>query len=121
MKKTQTPFRVDSEEIINDSVVLTLVGWATPKVNIKKYDQSIRRLSGEIKQGLHQNVNKFGFDKRFLIDLDFRLSGIEYGKYSFFRLEVILFPTTSINCDKIKKLLFKIFTSNIDFNFVPNK
>ena len=109
---------VDSKNL--KSIYLVLQTWVEP---INKYD-NWTKITGEIKRKiLHtllEVVDYTTFEKKQIVDLDLRTSGIQRNKKSFLNLEITLFIHTD-NLDfkslilrsKIKNILSSIYKDEL--------
>jgi hypothetical protein len=109
---------VDSKEL--KSIYIVLQTWVEP---LKDYDNWVR-ITGEIKrQILHtllEVVDHTTFEKKQIVDLDLRTSGIQKNKKSFLNLEITLFVSTKtidfkslILRDKIKQIIQSIYKDDL--------
>jgi hypothetical protein len=109
---------VDSKNL--KSIYLVLQTWIEPNAEYENWS----KLTGEIKRNiLHtllEVVDCTFFEKKYIVDLDLRTSGIKKNKKSFLNLEVTLF-THKENIDfksiilrsKIKKILSAIYKDDL--------
>jgi hypothetical protein len=109
---------VDSKNL--KSIYLVLQTWIEPNDEYENWS----KLTGEIKRNiLHtllEVVDCTFFEKKYIVDLDLRTSGIKKNKKSFLNLEVTLF-THKENIDfksiilrsKIKKILSAIYKDDL--------
>lgn len=112
---------VDSKNL--KSIYLNIQTWVDPKIDIEDgWSRIISNLSRQIKQTIFENLNKNLFDNNFIVDLDLRSSGIQYGKKSFMNLEITFFLKDPINFkssnlkSEIKKIIQFIFFDNLKDN-----
>jgi hypothetical protein len=100
---------VDSKNL--KSIYLILQTWIEPNDDYENWS----KLTGEIKRNiLHtllEAVDRTIFEKKFIVDLDLRTSGIQKNKKSFLNLEITLFVHKE-NID-FKSILLKSKIKNI--------
>jgi hypothetical protein len=100
---------VDSKNL--KSIYLILQTWIEPNDDYENWS----KLTGEIKRNiLHtllESVDRTIFEKKFIVDLDLRTSGIQKNKKSFLNLEITLFVHKE-NID-FKSILLKSKIKNI--------
>jgi hypothetical protein len=76
---------VDSKNL--KSIYLNIQTWVKPKKEIESPIKSVNNLTRQIKNTILENINTKFFNDNFIVDLDLRSSGIQYGKKSFLNLE----------------------------------
>ena len=105
------------------SIYLNIQTWVDPKIDIVDgWDRVISNLSRQIKHTIYDILNRNYFEDKFILDLDLRSSGIQYGKKSFLNLEItffikeqILFKSNSLKME-MKKLTQILFSENFKDN-----
>jgi hypothetical protein len=115
------------------SVYINISAWGEPNLKTDvSYDKVINQLHKEIKQKLHNKINKLQFmHDRILVDLDMRESGIQYGKRSFMNCEVTLYQKNELSVDSeeliselsdvTKIIVNEVLDPNEYFNFHKSK
>jgi len=109
---------VDSKNF--KSVYVVLQTWIEPI----KEDQNWNKLIGEIKRQIQHTllevVDHQTFERKQIVDLDLRTSGIQKNKKSFLNLEITLFiHNQSIDFkslilrDKIKRILMSVYMDDL--------
>ena len=112
---------VDSKNM--KSIYVVLQTWIEP-ITI---DDNWNRLVGEIKRQIQHTllevIDTQTFERKQIVDLDLRTSGIQKNKKSFMNLEITLFVhnktldfKSHILRDKIKKMLSSIYTDDLKNN-----
>lgn len=104
------------------SVYLNIQTWVEPKYEIDSPSRIVNNLSRMIKHTVLDCINKSLFEEKFIIDLDLRSSGIQYGKKSFLNLECYFYIKED-NIDFKSKYLkdnLKLVTDNIIQNNFNN-
>lgn len=112
---------VDSKNL--KSIYINLQSWVEPKIEIPKIESIINNLSRNIKHTILDSSDKTIYDRKFIVDLDLRSSGIQMNKKSFMNLECYLFTTEhhDFKSTKIKNSIKKIVDSIIKENLSNNK
>lgn len=117
------------------AVYINISSWAEPLLNSEiVYNKVIRDLNKNIKQTIFNHINlrdDYFLKNNTIVDLDFRESGIRFGKRSFINCEITLFLTQeiSINSDKMlyelneitNLLINKVYENNKLFKFHSKK
>lgn len=116
------------------AIYLDISTWASPKQAeiSEKYETVIRKLRKRISDIIYFNTDKLFNKNRFIVDLDLRTSGIEFGKRSFLNLECTLYQKEPIKGIKNKeihsklqnlsdKLIEEVFNNNEYFKFYRRK
>ena len=109
---------VDSKEL--KSIYVVLQTWVEPLDEYSNWN----RITGEIKrQMLHtllEVVDTNTFERKQIVDLDLRTSGIQVNKKSFLNLEITLFVTNKtidfksiFLRDKIKQIIQSIYKDDL--------
>jgi len=112
---------VDSKNF--KSIYVVLQTWIEPIT----VDENWNRLVGEIKRQIHHTllevVDTQTFERKQIVDLDLRTSGIQKNKKSFMNLEITLYVHNSlldfkspILRDKIKKILNSVYLDDLKNN-----
>lgn len=121
---------VDSVEL--KSLYLNIQTWVEPIVDSDNWTRTVLNLSRAIKHTIYQSLDNKIFDRKFIVDLDLRSSGLKYQKKSFMNLEInfyIIQPDLDFKDKGIQESLINIttniFTENIKgneyFNFYLTK
>ncbi len=72
------------------SIYLNIQTWVDPKIDmVEGWERVISNLSRQIKHTIYDIINKTFFEDKFILDLDLRSSGIQYGKKSFLNLVLL--------------------------------
>ena len=112
---------VDSKNL--KSIYVVLQTWIEPLT----LDENWNRLVGEIKRQIQHTllevVDTQTFERKQIVDLDLRTSGIQKNKKSFMNIEITLFIHNNIYDfkspilrDKIKKILNGIYNDDLKQN-----
>ena len=112
---------VDSKNL--KSIYVVLQTWIEPLT----LDENWNRLVGEIKRQIQHTllevVDTQTFERKQIVDLDLRTSGIQKNKKSFMNIEITLFIHNNIHDfkspilrDKIKKILNGIYNDDLKRN-----
>ena len=112
---------VDSKNL--KSIYVVLQTWIEPLT----IDDNWNRLVGEIKRQIQHTllevVDTQTFERKQIVDLDLRTSGIQKNKKSFMNLEITLFVQNTtldikspILLDKIKKIHSSVYTDDLKNN-----
>jgi len=91
---------VDSKNL--KSIYLNIQSWVQPKKNYDNWTNVVSQIKRNIKLLLNEIIDQFLFDKKYIIDLDLRTSGINMNKKSFLNLEITLFVKQEIDFKSIK-------------------
>ena len=113
---------VDSRQI--KSMYINIQTWVTPKLDwITNWQRVVLNLSRSIKHTVLENLDTNFFENTFIVDLDLRTSGIQYGKKSFMNLEINLFLKDHIDFKSpiLKNLIKSIVTSVYNENILRNE
>jgi len=106
------------------SIYLNIQTWVDPKIDmVEGWERVISNLSRQIKHTIHDIINKTFFEDKFILDLDLRSSGIQYGKKSFLNLEITFFvkEQVSFKSNILKGEMKKITQILFSENFKDNK
>jgi len=112
---------VDSKNL--KSLYVVLQTWIEPLT----LDENWNRLVGEIKRQIQHTllevVDTQTFERKQIVDLDLRTSGIQKNKKSFMNIEITLFIHNNIHDfkspilrDKIKKILNSVYNDDLKQN-----
>jgi len=112
---------VDSKNL--KSIYVVLQTWIEPL----SIDENWNRLVGEIKRQIQHTllevVDTQTFERKQIVDLDLRTSGIQKNKKSFMNIEITLFIHNNIHDfkspilrDKIKKILNSVYNDDLKQN-----
>lgn len=112
---------VDSKNL--KSIYLNIQTWVDPKIDmVDGWNRVISNFTKQIKQSVYEFLNRNFFEEKFILDLDLRSSGIQYGKKSFMNLEITFFLKEQVSFksillkSEIKKLTQLIFSENFKDN-----
>lgn len=106
------------------SIYLNIQTWVDPKIDmVEGWERVISNLSRQIKHTIYDIINKTFFEDKFILDLDLRSSGIQYGKKSFLNLEITFFvkEQVSFKSNILKGEMKKITQILFSENFKDNK
>ena len=73
------------------SIYLNLSSWAEPLEDMVNWNKPIKKVKGNIKHIVHNELLSTQFKDKTIVDLDLRASGIKKGKRSFLKCEITLF------------------------------
>ena len=121
---------VDSKNL--KSIYLNIQTWVDPKIDmVEGWNRVISNFTKQIKQSVYEFLNRNFFEEKFILDLDLRSSGIQYGKKSFMNLEINLFLKQEIDFKStklkkslkniIKEIYSDVLTKNEYFKFYLTK
>jgi hypothetical protein len=120
---------VDSKEL--KSIYVNVQSWVSPKTDYDNWNRIVCNLGREIKHSVYDSIDKNVFQEKSIVDLDLRTSGLNYGKKSFFNLEINLFTNNNFDFksqnikDSVKTIVKSVFQKNIKnntyFSFSPSK
>jgi hypothetical protein len=120
---------VDSKNL--KSIYINVQSWVNPKIITENWNRIVCNLKREIMHSVYNNLDTKLYEKKSIIDLDLRTSGIVYGKKSFLNLEINLFTVGEIDFksfevkESIKKIVQKVnlenFRNNQYFDFTLTK
>jgi len=109
---------VDSKEL--KSIYLVLQTWVEPKDDFERWDRIIGEIKRQMLHTLLEVVDRTTFERKQIVDLDLRTSGIQKNKKSFLNLEITLFvndKTTDFKSlllrSKIKNILQAIYKDDL--------
>lgn len=120
---------VDSKNL--KSIYINIQSWAEPKQEYNRVESIINNLSRSIKHNVLETIDKEIYDKKFIVDLDLRSSGIHLNKKSFMNLEFYLYTNEHNNFksreilnsvrDIVDNVLRENLINNQYFNFYSSK
>ncbi len=109
---------VDSKEL--KSIYLVLQTWVEPRDDFERWDRIIGEIKRQMLHTLLEVVDRTTFERKQIVDLDLRTSGIQKNKKSFLNLEITLFvndKTTDFKSlilrSKIKNILQAIYKDDL--------
>ena len=109
---------VDSKEL--KSIYLVLQTWIEPLTEDENWNKITGTIKRQIQHTLLEVVDFTTFEKKQIVDLDLRVSGIQKNKKSFLNLEITLFVhdktidfKSLILRSKIKKIVSSIYHDDL--------
>ena len=109
---------VDSKEL--KSIYLVLQTWVEPIDDFERWDRIIGEIKRQMLHTLLEVVDRTTFERKQIVDLDLRTSGIQKNKKSFLNLEITLFvndKTTDFKSlllrSKIKNILQALYKDDL--------
>jgi hypothetical protein len=111
---------VDSKNL--KSIYINIQSWVTPKMDLENWNRVVCNLSRELKHTVYNSINESIFEKNSIVDLDLRTSGINYGKKSFFNLDINLFLEKELEFkspelkNNVKKIIKNVYNQNMSNN-----
>ena len=109
---------VDSKEL--KSIYLVLQTWVEPTDDFERWDRIIGEIKRQMLHTLLEVVDRTTFERKQIVDLDLRTSGIQKNKKSFLNLEITLFvndKTTDFKSlilrSKIKNILQAVYKDDL--------
>ena len=104
------------------SLYLNIQSWLQPKADLESWDRVVNNLRKEIKHVVNDIINPIFFENNYIVDLDLRTSGIQYGKKSFMNLEITLYvkPNVAFKSTELRNEITYISTSINDKAFLNN-
>jgi hypothetical protein len=113
------------------SIYLQISTWVKPLEDYEDYENLIKKLTKDFKQSLNYTLkNSFFNDRKWIVDLDLRSSGMEINKKSYMSVDTILyyhepkdpFKEEVLSFVKDKSLtLLKVFTENNEIECYRSK
>lgn len=113
------------------SIYLQMSTWIKPLEDYENYENLIKKLTKEYKQSLNYTLkNSFFNERKWIVDLDLRSSGMERDKKSFMSVDTVLFyhepqdPFREEILTFVKNRcaeLLKVFTENNGIECFPKK
>lgn len=113
------------------SIYLQISTWIKPIEHYDDYESLIKKLKKEYRQSLNHTLkNSFFNDRKWIVDLDLRSSGMEINKKSYMSVDTILyyhepkdpFKEEVLSFIKDKSLtLLKVFTENNEIECYRSK
>lgn len=120
---------VDSKNL--KSIYINIQSWAEPKQEYERVESIINNLSRSIKHNVLETIDKEIYDKKFIVDLDLRSSGVHLNKKSFMNLEFYLYTNEHATFksheilnsvrDVVDSVLRENLINNQYFNFYNSK
>lgn len=112
-------------KINDDAISITIGSWYTPVFDKKMdYKSIVKRFEKALKNIVYNNANRFNYcNKKYIVDVDMKVSGIEYNKKSYFGCDIILYKQNDreIYYDNFLFEFGNFLDSNIFFTFVMTK
>lgn len=112
---------VDSKEM--KSIYIVLQTWIQPSDDYDNWEKITGHIKRQIQHTLLEVVDTQTFERKQIVDLDLRTSGIQKNKKSFMNLEITLFVHNTtldfkspILREKIKKMLSSVYTDDLKNN-----
>jgi hypothetical protein len=111
---------VDSKNL--KSIYINIQSWVTPKMDLENWNRVVCNLNRELKHTVYNSINESIFEKNSIVDLDLRTSGINYGKKSFFNLDINLFLEKELEFkspelkNNVKKIIKNVYNQNMSNN-----
>ena len=109
---------VDSKNL--KSIYIILQTWVEPNENFLNWTSITGNIKRQILHTLLEVIDHKIFEKKYIVDLDLRASGIQKNKKSFLNLEITLFVhNQSIDFkslllrDKIKRILGSVYKDDL--------
>jgi hypothetical protein len=109
---------VDSKNL--KSIYLVLQTWVEPRNEYENWSKITGEIKRKIMHTLLEVVDYTTFEKKQIVDLDLRTSGIQKNKKSFLNLEITLFLHTNntdfkslILRNKIKNILSSVYKDDL--------
>lgn len=84
------------------SLYLNIQSWLQPKVDLENWERVVGNLRKDVKGVIYEFLNSTYFESNFIVDLDLRTSGIQYGKKSFMNLEITFYVKSNIDFKSIE-------------------
>jgi len=112
---------VDSVEL--KSIYLNIQTWVEPQLELENWNRVILNLSRKIKHTIYNNINTELFEKKFIVDLDLRYSGLQMDKKSFLNLEINFFLKKNdidFKSNDVKEILKNLTKKIIQDNLTNN-
>lgn len=105
------------------SIYLNIQSWVEPKKDTYNWERVVLNFSRSVKHSILDSIDNQVFDKKFIVDLDLRHSGIQTNKKSFMNIEITFFmsyPNGDFKDKNIKKNLKKIINRVFNENLINN-
>ena len=91
---------VDSKEL--KSVYVNLQTWVEPKEDEENWARIVSNMSRSIKHSVYDSIDDSIFDRKYIVDMDLRTSGLTLKKKSFMNLEINLYLINEIDFKDLK-------------------
>ena len=91
---------VDSKEL--KSIYVNLQTWVEPKYEMENWTSVVSNMSRSIKHSVYDSIDNSIFDKKYIVDMDLRTSGLNINKKSFMNLEINLYLVEEIDFKSLK-------------------
>ena len=105
------------------SIYIVLQTWIEPTDEDKNWNRLIGEIKRQIQHTLLEVIDITIFERKQIVDLDLRTSGIQKNKKSFMNLEITLYVHNNlldfkspILRDKIKKILNSVYNDDLKQN-----
>ena len=112
---------VDSKNL--KSIYVVLQTWIEPLTLNENWNRLVGEIKRQIQHTLLEVVDTQTFERKQIVDLDLRTSGIQKNKKSFMNIEITLFIHNNsydfkspILRDKIKKILNSVYNDDLKQN-----
>ena len=111
---------VDSKEF--KSLYIVIQTWIEPNDDYTNWTKITGQIKRQILHNLLEVVETNTFERKQIVDLDLRTSGILFGKKSFLNLEINLYTINEVDFkspeikDSVKKVIQTIFKNNVQKN-----
>ena len=112
---------VDSKNL--KSIYIVLQTWIEPLTLNENWNRLVGEIKRQIQHTLLEVVDTQTFERKQIVDLDLRTSGIQKNKKSFMNIEITLFIHNNsydfkspILRDKIKKILNSVYNDDLKQN-----
>ena len=106
------------------SLYLNIQTWVEPIYESENWTRTVLNLSRSVKHSIYESINKTIFNDKFIVDLDFRSSGLNPNKKSFMNLEInfyLIQEDLDFKCNEIKESLQQITKQIFKDNFLDNE
>ena len=91
---------VDSKEL--KSVYVNLQTWVEPKEDEENWARIVSNMSRSIKHSVYDSIDDSIFDRKYIVDMDLRTSGLSLKKKSFMNLEINLYLIDEVDFKDLK-------------------
>jgi hypothetical protein len=112
---------VDSKEL--KSVYVNLQTWVEPKEDEENWARIVSNMSRSIKHSVYDSIDDSIFDRKYIVDMDLRTSGLNINKKSFMNLEMNFFVISEIEfkSKELRNSIKNIINSIYDDIFFKNE